>query len=305
VVAARGVSVDAGLLIGFGVVAAVAAILGSMLGLGGGVFLVPILTLFFGVDQKVAIGASAVAVVTNSVVGSSVHVRSGFTNLRLAVLLQVTTAAGATAGALFGVGADPAIVSAVFGAVLLYAAISMLLRGDKRPTAGGVATPAGDPAPTRAPPAVPADRWRLDDSFLDPATGGTVRYAPRRLPLGLGVSVGAGVISGMLGVGGGVVMVPAMNLAMAVPVKAAVGTSAFMVGITSVATAFVFYSQGEIDPTVVVPAVVGVLLGGQFGSRLTRRLRAQRLAALFSAILFYLGLSLLLQAFGVTLPGQR
>src|ERR687894_3107779 len=102
-----------------GGVAAIAAILGSMLGLGGGVFLVPILTLFFAVDQKLAIGASAVAVVTNSVVGSTVHLRGRFTNLRLAMLLQVSTAAGAIAGALVGVNADPAIVYGVFGAVLV------------------------------------------------------------------------------------------------------------------------------------------------------------------------------------------
>jgi uncharacterized membrane protein YfcA len=120
----------------------------------------------------------------------------------------------------------------------------------------------------------------------------------------MGVGVGAGVISGMLGVGGGVVMVPAMNLLMRVPVKAAVGTSTFMVGMTSVATAFVFYSRGFIDPTLVVPAIVGVFLGGQIGSRLTRRIKAQRLALLFALILLYLGLSLLLRAFGIEMPGQ-
>ena len=120
----------------------------------------------------------------------------------------------------------------------------------------------------------------------------------------MGVGVGAGVISGMLGVGGGVVMVPAMNLLMRVPVKAAVGTSTFMVGMTSVATAFVFYSRGFIDPTLVVPAIIGVFLGGQIGSRLTRRIKAQRLALLFALILLYLGLSLLLRAFGIEMPGQ-
>jgi uncharacterized membrane protein YfcA len=273
-----------------GGVAAGAAILGSMLGLGGGVFLVPILTLFFGVDQKLAIGASAVAVVTNSIVGSSVHLRSGFTNLRLAMLLQVTTAAGATAGALIGVTADPRYVYAVFGVVLVYAALSMMLR---REAQAAEEVPGGP------------DSWRLGAAFRDPAIGRVVGYVPRRIGAGLGVSVGAGVISGMLGVGGGVVMVPAMNLAMRVPVKAAVGTSAFMIGITSVATAFVFYSRGKIDPIIVVPAIVGVFVGGQLGSRLTRRIRARRLAALFATILLYLGLSLLLRSLGVTLPGQR
>src|ERR687895_1941681 len=103
-----------------GAVAAIAAILGSMLGLGGGVFLVPILTLFFGIDPKLAVGASAIVVVTNSVVGSTNHLRSRFTNLRLAMLLQVTTAVGAIAGALAGVYANPRVINAVFGAILVY-----------------------------------------------------------------------------------------------------------------------------------------------------------------------------------------
>jgi uncharacterized membrane protein YfcA len=120
--------VDFAFSLEIGIVAATAAILGSMLGLGGGVFLVPILTLFFGVDPKLAVGASAVAVVTNSIVGTTNHLRSRFTNPRLAMLLQIATAAGAIAGALFGVAADPRIIYGVFGLVLLYAAISMVVR---------------------------------------------------------------------------------------------------------------------------------------------------------------------------------
>ncbi|MDQ3694912.1 MAG: sulfite exporter TauE/SafE family protein [Chloroflexota bacterium] len=281
---------DVGQLVGLGLIAAVAAIFGSMLGLGGGVFLVPIYTLFMGVDQKIAIGASAVVIVTNSIVGSSVHLRSRFTNLQLAMLLQVTTAAGAIAGALFGVSANPGIIFGVFGAVLVYAAVSMVARREAPPK------PLADDTP---------DPLGLGAGFRDPAIGAEVGYVPGRIPLGLGISTGAGVLSGMLGVGGGVIMVPVMNLLMRVPVKAAVGTSALMVGITSVATAFVFYSQGKIDPTVVVPAVIGVFLGGQIGSRLTRRLKARRLAWIFAVILGYLGISLILRAFDITLPGQQ
>jgi uncharacterized membrane protein YfcA len=273
-----------------GTVAASAAILGSMLGLGGGVFLVPILTLFFGVEEKAAIGASAVAVVTNSVVGSTVHLRSRFTNLRLAMLLQVTTATGAIAGALIAVYSRPNLLNFVFGSVLVYAAISMLLRRQAAP----VETTASDDDP-----------HRLAATYHDPALRRDVSYAPTRTRLGLGISGLAGVISGMLGVGGGVIMVPAMNLLMRVPVKAAAGTSSFMVGITSVATAFVFYSREKIDPTVVVPAMIGIFIGSQFGSRLTRRLRAQSLASLFVVVLLYLGGSLLLKSLGVDLPWQR
>lgn len=272
-----------------GAVAAVSAILGSMLGLGGGVFLVPILTLFFGIDPKFAVGASAVVVVTNSVVGSTNHLRIRFTNPRLAMLLQIATAAGAIAGALYGVVADPRVIYGVFGGVLIYAAVSMVIRRERSVTAPPVATP---------------DPLRLGAAFRDPAIGSDIGYIPTNAGWGMGVGVGAGVISGMLGVGGGVVMVPAMNLLMRVPVKAAVGTSTFMVGITSVATAFVFYSQGFIDPTLVVPAIVGVFLGGQIGSRLTRRIRAQRLSLLFSLILLYLGLSLLFRALGIAAPWQ-
>ncbi len=281
---------DVGQLVGLGVIAAFAAIFGSMLGLGGGVFLVPIYTLFMGVDQKIAIGASAVVIVTNSIVGSSVHLRSRFTNLQLGMLLQVTMATGAIAGALFGVSANPGIVYGVFGAVLVYAAVSMVAKREAPPA------PLADDTP---------DPLGLGAGFYDPAIKTEVGYVPGRIPLGLGISAGAGVLSGMLGVGGGVIMVPVMNLLMRAPVKAAVGTSAFMVGITSVATAFVFYSQDKIDPTVVVPAVIGVFVGGQVGARLTRRFKARRLAWIFALILGYLGVSLILRAFDVTLPGQR
>lgn len=280
---------DLSTAIGLGVVSAAAAILGSMLGLGGGVFLVPIFTLFFGVDQKLAIGASAVAVVTNSVVGSSVHLRSRFTNVRLAMLLQVTTATGAIAGALVAISVNERVVNVIFGLVLVYAAASMAVR---RAQSVAAATMGADP-------------WRLGASYRDPATGGTVRYVPTRVPAGIGVSGFAGVLSGMLGIGGGVIQVPAMNLLMRVPVKAAAGTSSFMVGITAVATTFVFYADGKIDPTIVVPAMIGIFVGSQTGSRLTRKLRTQNLVAFFVLILLYLGGSLILKAFGVTLPGQE
>ncbi len=273
-----------------GVVSAAAAIVGSMLGLGGGVFLVPIFTLFFGVDQKIAIGASAIAVVTNSVVGSSIHLTSRFTNLRLAMLLQVTMASGALIGAIVGVWAPERALNLIFGLVLLYAATSMLLKRAAAAPNTGEDTP---------------DEWGLKASYVDPATKQTVSYVPEQVKAGLGMSGFAGMLSGMLGVGGGVIQVPAMNLFMRVPVKAAAGTSSFMVGITAIATAFVYYSREKIDPTVVVPAMIGIFLGSQAGSRLTRRVKAHSLTLLFTMILLYLGISLLLKAADITLPGQK
>lgn len=280
---------DISLAIELGIVAAGASILGAMLGLGGGVFIVPIFTLFLGVDEKVAIGASAVAVVFNSIIGSSNHLRSRFTNVRLVVLLLLPTATGALIGALFAVNAPERILNAIFGAVLTYAAVSMLLKRQLE-----------HPDPSLLP-----DPWHLAASYYDPATGQTVRYIPQRMPLGLSVSGLAGVISGMLGVGGGVIQVPAMNLLMRVPVKAAAGTSAVMVGITAVATSFVFYAEEQIDPTVVTPALIGVMVGSQIGSRLTRRVKAQRMIWFFVIILLYLGASLILSAANIDVPGQK
>ena len=261
-----------------------------MLGLGGGVFLVPIFTLFFGIDQKIAIGASAIAVVTNSVVGSSIHLQSRFTNLRLAMLLQVTMATGATIGAIVGVWAPERALNVIFGLVLLYAATSMLL---KRTAATAQELSEVD------------DEWNLKASYIDPASKREITYVPQQVRAGLGVSGFAGMLSGMLGVGGGVIQVPAMNLLMRIPVKAAAGTSSFMVGITAVATAFVYYSREKIDPTVVVPAMIGIFLGSQAGSRLTRRVKARNLVLFFTIILLYLGISLLLKAANITLPGQK
>jgi uncharacterized membrane protein YfcA len=271
------------------VAAAGAGMLGSMLGLGGGVFMVPIFTLFLGVDAKLAIAASAVAVVTNSVVGSTVHLRSRFTNLRLAMLLQVPTAAGALVGALLAVRAPERILNALFGAVLTYAAVSMLLRRK----ISHVDT-SNDPDP-----------YQLGATYYDPATRKEITYVPRNLSRGLGISALAGTISGMLGVGGGVIQVPAMNLVMSVPVKAAAGTSALMVGITAVASSFVFYADNKVDPRIVLPAIIGIVGGAQLGSRLTRKVRTDRLVIIFVIVLLYLGVRLILDALHIDLPSIR
>lgn len=272
-----------------GVAASVTAILGSMLGLGGGVFLVPIFTLFFGVDQKLAIGASAVAVATNSVVGSTVHLESRFTNIRFAMMMEVTTAFGALIGAIIGVWAPEKAINFIFASVLVYSAVSMAIR---RASPVEVTADAPDP-------------HGLAGEYRDPATGSLVRYVPQRLRLGLSMSSIAGLMSGMLGVGGGVIKVPVMNVLMRVPVKAAAGTSTFMVGVTAVASSSVYYSRGKIDPTIVVPAMVGIYLGSQFGSRLTRKVHAHRLSLIFVLILAYLSISLYVKAAGYTLPGQK
>ncbi len=287
------------------VVSAGAGIIGSMLGLGGGIFIVPLFTIFFGIDQKAAIGASAVAVVANSVVGSTVHLRSQFTNLRLAMLLQVTTAAGATAGAIVGVAMNQRVISGIFAAVLVYAIASMLAQRRPKRLPVPVEAPTAIPGePAQAPPATPKPS-PLAGRFQDRATGKDVTYDPQNVPAGIGIGAGAGVLSGMLGIGGGLIQVPAMTALMKVPVKAAAGTSTFMVGFAAVATATVYYASGELDPQVVVFALIGVFAGSQLGPRLTRRLSTEKLIGFFVAIMLFLAVSMILQAAGIDVPWER
>ncbi len=268
---------------------ALAGVLGSMLGLGGGVFMVPVLSIFFGISLKSAIAASAVAVVANSVVGSAVHLRSRFVNLRLAMLMEVATTIGALGGGLIVVLISPDALRAIFGLVLLYVSYAMLRRS----------TGSGDVDQTGP------DPLRLAATYDDPATGDTVHYVPHKLLLGIPVSTIAGLLSGLLGIGGGVIKVPIMNTIMGVPVKAAAGTSTFMVGITVAASAWVYYSNGLIDPQVTVPAVLGIIAGARAGATLARRLRSRVLVQVLVAVLAYLAVSLLLQAAGISVPGAR
>jgi uncharacterized protein len=292
-------------LILLAVVAAGAGVVGSMLGLGGGIFIVPLFTIFFGIDQKAAIGASAVAVVANSVVGSTVHLRSRFTNLRLAMLLQVTTALGATLGAVVGVALDQRVLSGVFATVLFGAIISMLAQRRPRRAPTPTDAPGALPGEAAAPPSGLGAPAPLAGHYRDRATGAVVDYTPVNVRAGVGVGGLAGLLSGMLGIGGGLVQVPAMTALMRVPVKAAAGTSTFMVGFASVATATVYYASGEIDPQVVVFALLGVFAGSQLGPRLTRRMSTDRLIGAFVAIMLFLGVSMALQAAGVHVPWER
>lgn len=261
--------------------AMIASIFGSMLGLGGGVFIVPLFTLWLGVDPKVAIGASAVCVVTNSVVGSRRHLDNGFVNFRLSMILQSTTAAGAIIGALIALAVSADFLKGLLGIVLMYAAFTMIRSANK-------------PVPSVEPDH--PDPLNLMSEYQD--KGMTVRYVPKRIGVGLSTSGLAGVLSGMLGIGGGLVQVPVMNLIMGLPMRAAAGTSSFMVGMTSVATAAVFYASGKIDPTVTAPAMVGVLLGSSAGSALTKRFKVSQLLGVFFVVTVALGISMILSAFG-------
>jgi hypothetical protein len=259
----------------------VAGFLGSLLGIGGGFFVIPILSLILHLPLQVAIGTSLISVVATSSVASISYIKSRLTNVRLAVVLESATTIGAVVGAFVAVLLSPSVLSCLFGAILFYISATMA----KRPR-------------TEIPRAFPADGI-LDSYFRDPALGQTIVYRVRRFRIGMAISVLAGMVSGLLGVGGGVIKVPVMNVIMGVPIKPAVGTSSLMIGITAVASAFVYYHRGYIYPSIVAPVVIGILLGAWLGPRLTSRASGLTLRRMFAGISVAVGILMFLKAAGI------
>ncbi len=271
--------------IGILVAAIAASTLGVAVGLGGGVFLVPILSVFFGVPLKTSIAASAVSVVVGSLGSTSVYLLHRVTHVRLALFMELSTVVGAVVGSVIVVLIAPDVLRGFFGLALVGLAGATLL------------------APRTAEPvAAGPDRLRLRGGFRD-LSGEDVAYVPQRVALGASMSSVAGVVSGMLGIGGGAVKVPIMHTVMRVPVKAAAATSMFMVGITVSASAYVYYAHGFIDLSVTAPAVLGVLVGSNVGANAARRLRSVTLVRVLVLVLTYLGLVLVLQSLGIHVPG--
>ena len=246
---------------------------GSMVGLGGGVFIIPALTLFLGVPIHQAIAASLVAVVATSTTAAAAYVRDDLSNMRLGMTMETMTVTGALVGSLVG----------VFGGVMIVVSVYMGIRQRS----------------AQVPPIDDEDLGTLGASYYDRNLDSAVRYRVRRLPLGMGASFIAGNVSGLLGVGGGFLKVPAMVLFMGVPVRAAVSTSSFMIGVTACAGSVVYFARGMVDPVVTVPVVLGVSLGAYVGSRLALRIRSSVLAILLSAVLFALSVQMILSAVGI------
>ncbi|HVU64356.1 MAG TPA: sulfite exporter TauE/SafE family protein [Phycisphaerales bacterium] len=249
-----------------------AGVLGSLLGLGGGIIVVPLLTLAMGVDIKHAIGASIVSVIATSSGAGAAYVRERMTNVRVAMLLEVATVSGAITGAyLAGLFAGRGLFL-LFGALMAYSAIAMS-RG-KHEHHGAIVPP--DPL---------ADRLKLHGSYFDAARGHDVHYRVAFTKLGFGLMYLAGVASGLLGIGSGVFKVPAMDLAMRMPIKASTATSNFMIGVTAAASAGVWFSRGDVNPFIAAPVASGVTIGAVAGSKLLGRLAGRKIRLAFVVVL--------------------
>jgi len=245
---------------------------GALVGLGGGVIIVPVLSLLLGLPIKTAVGISLVCVIATSSGAAAVYVQRHWTDLRLGMVLELATALGAITGALVVTFLPDNFLQGMFGAFLLYAAVALL---------------------------------RRQEGEMVEVTGEPPDYRARNHPLGLGVSYVAGSVSGMLGIGGGPIKVPLMHLFMGVPLKVAAATSNFMMGVTAAASAFLYYTRGDVIVAVAAPLAVGVFAGALLGSHLTRRIHRRWIRGLLTLVLFYLAALMLSEAFGFTIPGRR
>lgn len=247
--------------------------LGSLTGLGGGFIVVPLLTLGFGVDLRYAIGASLICIIATSTGAAARYVRDGFSNIRIGMFLEVATTLGAVLGAWVAPALPAAAIGGLFGVVLLYAAWQSLLRAKDSDEAGG------------------SDRLAVFLSLRGsyPAPGGPVQYGPRRVSLGFAVMTVAGMLTGLIGAGSGLMKVIALDQVMGLPFKVAATTSSFMIGVTAAAAAGVHLSRGNIDPAVAMPVALGVLAGTLLGARILPAARPRRLRMLFAVLLAVVG----------------
>jgi uncharacterized protein len=253
-----------------------AGLLGALTGLGGGVVIVPLLTLGFGIDFRYAVGASLVSVIATSSGAAVAYVREGYTNIRVGMLLEVATTLGAIFGAALAGWIAPSALAVVFGLVLLGSAWF-----SARPRAEHVVE---QPDPL-------ATRLRLDGTY--PSLQGERGYHVQRVPLGFGVMAGAGALSGMLGIGSGALKVLAMDQAMCLPFKVSTTTSNFMIGVTAAASAGIYLARGYVDPGLAMPVVLGVLAGAMLGARVLATTRSALLRVLFAVVVAALGFEMM------------
>jgi len=257
-----------------------AGLLGSLTGLGGGVVIVPLLTIGFGVNIRYAIGASLVSVIATSSGAAAAYVREGYTNIRIAMLLEIATTLGAVAGAALAAVVSTQLLALTFAAVLLYSAYLSGRRATEH-----LPVEHSDPL---------AIRLKLNSSY--PTSAGEQPYGVRHLPGGFALMGVAGMLSGLLGIGSGAVKVLAMDNVMHLPFKVSTTTSNLMIGVTAAASAGVYLRRGQIDPALAFPVMLGVLAGALVGTRLLTRLATRRLRTIFGVVVALLAAEMVFKA---------
>jgi len=268
------------------VVSLAAGAIGAVSGIGGGILIVPALALLFGIDIRLAIGASIISVIATSSGAAASYVRDGLTNIRIGMFLEVATTTGAVAGALLAGVVAPAILYVLLGTILLLSAAMQVAR------IGEATKPASEQPPSRL---------GLAGSYFDTATDRDVRYAAQRVPLGFGLMAFAGLVSGLLGIGSGALKVLAMDGAMRLPMKVSSATSNFMIGVTAAASAGIYIGRGDVDVRLASPVAVGVLIGSLAGARILQKLSNNAVRWLFLPVLVVIALETLARGLGWSL----
>jgi len=252
---------------------------GALVGVGGGLIIVPLLTVALGVPVHGAVAASLLGVIAVSTTASGSYLRMGLVDRRIGVTLLVATALGGIFGGYVAGFIDARTLSALFGIVLVVVAIQML-RSHGRPVDEVV----GDPGPLD-----------MDSSYVEPTTGEAIPYRVTRVWLGWIVSLLAGALSGLLGIGGGVVNVPTMNVLMKVPIRVSTTTSTYMLGATAAASAVLYLSRGDVDLALAAPVVVGVVIGSRTGAMFQHRVPQSVLTLAFVAVAVFFAFQMLLR----------
>ncbi len=269
-----------------------ASALGGMLGMASGIFIVPILTVFGHVDIHVAVGASIVSVIACSCGGAAPFLRGRLTNVRLAIVLEIATTLGALSGVVMSGLIPVPVLYFIFAVILILSAQQMLARRSD---------------PVLAPPAVSINSWGsslcLDSRYPDHALGREIEYRVHHVGLGMSLMYGAGLISALLGIGSGVLKIPAMDTALRLPIKVSSATSNFMIGVTAAASAGAYFVRGEIVTAIAAPVALGSVVGAVLGARVLMRVSSDKLRVLFVVVLVILAVQMLLEAFGIRLFG--
>jgi hypothetical protein len=268
---------DLGFVVWLFAVSVAASAFGGMLGMASGIFIVPILTMFGHIEIHTAIGASIVSVIACSCGGAAPFLKNRLTNVRLAIVLEIATTLGALTGVLFAGRVPVAYLYVLFAAILFLSAYQMMARRRQPAVAVGASATGG----------------RLDASYPD-AERGEVSYRVQRVPLGMVLMYGAGLISALLGIGSGVLKIPAMDTAMRLPIKVSSATSNFMIGVTAAASAGAYFIRGNIVTQIAGPVALGSVVGAILGARILMVVSNDRLRLLFVTVLVILGIGMLL-----------
>ena len=278
-------------IIQFMIIAVLAGFLGSLVGLGGGIIITPALTILFGIDIKYAIGASIVAVIATSSGSAIAFVKDHVSNMRVGMLLEVFTTAGGVVGAL---------MAGIFSSKLLYIFFSLILLnsfyGMLKKT--GLITKVKKEE-EKVENDKYADRYKLNSTYYDKATGKTVVYNVTNVPQGSLVMFGAGFASGLLGIGSGAFKVVALDSYMKLPIKVSTATSNFMMGVTATASALIYFFNGTINPVIAAPIAIGTLIGSRTGAKVMQRLDAKYIRYIFLPILLFTIVNMFLKGVGV------